>query len=220
MDPIRVIWASPLEAHIVAGADPTACYRALAAVDIEGVQEVTPGSRTVQLRLRVAANPDASLARAVSIIEGVRAGNIDQPRIIEIPICCDPDFAPDLERVAHDAGLTSDAASDLHASAEYRVRFLGFSPGFAYMDGLPTPLHAPRLDSPRPRVRAGSVGIAGARTGIYPSDSPGGWRLIGATPLRMFDPAREDAALLSPGDRVRFRRITRAEFDALARGAG
>jgi inhibitor of KinA len=97
------------------------------------------------------------------------------------------------------------------------VYFLGFSPGFAYLGGLPSSLHVPRLATPRKQVIAGSVGIAGAQTGIYPNSSPGGWQLIGRTPLRMFDASANPPSRLQTGDRVRFRRIDRGEFDRLAR---
>jgi KipI family sensor histidine kinase inhibitor len=105
----------------------------------------------------------------------------------------------------------------LHSAGEYFVYFLGFSPGFAYMGGLAPQLQVPRLPTPRKRVSAGSVGVAGQQTGIYPNDSPGGWRLIGRTPLRMFNASGESPSRLEPGDRVRFHRITRDEFDERAR---
>lgn len=217
MESIRVIWASPREAHIIGlKSSPTACYRALLAARIEGVGEITPGSRSVQVRVEDDADPESVLGDVRSIAQ---RGADEHPnraeRVVEIPICSDPDLAPDLTSVARNAGVLPEAAAELHASGEYTVRFLGFSPGFPYIDGLPEPLYAPRLDTPRTRVRRGSVGIAGARTGIYPHPSPGGWRLIGATPLRLFDPTREAPALLAPGDRIRFRRIERSEFDAI-----
>ncbi len=220
MEAIRVIWAGQHEAHIVGLTRPTACYAAILAARIEGVAEITPGSRTVQIRIADDADPEPTVARVRSFVQSWGDEPPASPaRTIEIPICSDPDLAPDLESVARAAGRTPEAAADLHASGEYTVRFLGFSPGFPYIDGLPEPLHTPRLNTPRPRVRTGSVGIAGARTGIYPQPSPGGWRLIGATPLRLFSPTDQPPAFLAPGDRVRFRRIERAEFDALEAGA-
>ena len=136
---------------------------------------------------------------------------------IEIPVCYDTEFAPDLATVAQHAALTPEQVIALHSGGDYFVYFLGFSPGFAYLGGLASSLHVPRLATPRKHVNAGSVGIGGAQTGIYPNDSPGGWQLIGRTPLRMFDAAAGIPSRLQHGDRVRFRRIDRGEFHRLAR---
>lgn len=136
--------------------------------------------------------------------------------VLEIPVCYDGDFAPDLTSVAHHTSLSGEQVVALHSGGDYFVYFLGFSPGFAYLGGVPRELHVPRLASPRKRVSAGSVGLAGGQTGIYPHDSPGGWQLIGRTPLRMFVPSAELPSRLQLGDRVHFRRITRDEFDRLA----
>ena len=110
---------------------------------------------------------------------------------------------PDLPCVARATGLRVDERSDLHRAAEYRVAFLGFQPGFAYLSGLPTRLHAARRPSPRPRVPAGSLGIGGEWTGFYPSASPGGWNLIGHTKTWLFDPSRAEPTRMLPGDIVR-----------------
>jgi KipI family sensor histidine kinase inhibitor len=110
----------------------------------------------------------------------------------------------DLQSVAQACGLSEDAVVALHAAGSYVVAFVGFLPGFAYLDGLDERLHLPRRAQPRTRVPAGSVAIAGAQSGVYPFDSPGGWHVIGRTAQRMFDPDREPAALAQPGDRVRF----------------
>jgi KipI family sensor histidine kinase inhibitor len=141
-------------------------------------------------------------------------------RQMEIPICYEPEFAPDLAEVSERSRLTSTQVVEIHSAANYVVYFLGFSPGFAYLGELPAQLQVPRLATPRKNVHAGSVGIAGAQTGIYPNDSPGGWQLIGRTPLRMFDPAGIPPSRLQPGDRVRFRRIDSAEFESLAENNG
>lgn len=125
-------------------------------------------------------------------------------RTIEIPVCYGGAFGPDLGDVARHTGLTAAHVVELHASAQYLVYFLGFSPGFPYLGGLPTQLATPRLAAPRKVVPAGSVAIGGSQTGVYPVDSPGGWRIIGRTSLRLFDPAAESPALLRIGDTVRF----------------
>lgn len=136
-------------------------------------------------------------------------------REVVIPVCYDPSFGPDLPEVVQRAGVSPDEVVRLHSSPMYLVYFLGFAPGFAYLGGLPEPLHIERLATPRYRVAAGSVGIAGGQTGIYPADSPGGWRLIGRTPVRMFDPEAASPTRLQPGDRVKFQPIDRAAFDAM-----
>ncbi len=138
-------------------------------------------------------------------------------RTIEIPVCYDAEFALDLTEVAERSGLTPEEVVQRHAAAKYLVSCVGFAPGFGYLSGLPPELATPRRVTPRKQVPAGAVAIGGAQTGIYPQSSPGGWNIIGRTPLRLFDPAQEPAALLQAGDQVRLRAITRAKFDALSR---
>lgn len=136
-------------------------------------------------------------------------------RPIEIPVCYETEFAPDLEDVATHAQISTREVIDLHTSPEYRVACVGFVPGFPFLAGLPRELATPRRPAPRKEITPGSVGIGGAQTGIYPLRSPGGWNLVGRTPLRLFDPEKEPPTLLRAGDRVRFRAITREEFDSL-----
>jgi inhibitor of KinA len=137
-------------------------------------------------------------------------------RTVEIPVAYHPDLAPDLEPLAAEKGLSVEELIARHAAPLYRCRLLGFRPGFPFLWGLDERLASARLSSPRLRVPAGAVGIGGAQTGIYPVESPGGWRLIGRTPVRLFDPARPEPFLVHPGDRVRFVPVDRAEFDRLA----
>jgi inhibitor of KinA len=132
---------------------------------------------------------------------------------IEVPVCYEDEFAPDLRDVAWHAKLSLVEVVQRHSSATYRVSCVGFTPGFPYLSGLPAELATARRDSPRKRIPPGSVGIGGTQTGIYPSISPGGWNIIGRTPLRLFDVQREPPALFHAGDRVRFRRISREEFE-------
>jgi len=136
--------------------------------------------------------------------------------IVRVPVCYDAEFGPDLADLAKHANISPEEVIRLHSSATYLVYFLGFSPGFAYMGGLPEKLHMPRLATPRGHVAGGTVGIAGSQTGIYPVDSAGGWRLIGRTPWRMFDPHTVPPTRLQPGDRVQFSAIDRATFSAMA----
>src|SRR5437588_4669902 len=150
--------------------------------------------------------------RALVASAGVRTPR--KARKIEIPVCYDDEFALDLARVASETFLTGDAIIALHSSTEYTVACIGFVPGFPFLAGLSDKLRVPRLESPRTKVPAGSVAIANAQAGIYPFESPGGWNVIGRTPLRLFRANENPPTLLRPGDCVRFRRITRDEFDA------
>ena len=142
---------------------------------------------------------------------------LPEPRQVEIPVCYGGEYGPDLAEVCAMRGMTEAQAIELHASVEYLVYFLGFVPGFAYLGELPEALVTPRLATPRKRVPAGSVGIAGNQTGVYPFATPGGWRLIGRTPLAMFRADRAALSLLSIGDRVRFTPISRERFAELER---
>ena len=142
---------------------------------------------------------------------------LPEPRQLEIPVCYGGEYGSDLAEVSALHGLTPQQAIDLHASATYIVYFLGFTPGFAYLGGLPEALVTPRLAKPRRSVSPGSVGIAGHQTGVYPFATPGGWRLLGRTPVAMFRPDRAAMSLLSIGDRVRFTPISKEQFAALER---
>lgn len=144
------------------------------------------------------------------------AGNTGPPvqgRQLRVPVCYHPSLAPDLEALAAQAGLPPAEAVALHTAPTYRVYMIGFLPGFAYMGDVAERIALPRKGEPRTRVAAGSVGIAGRQTGIYPLASPGGWQLIGRTPLRIFDKAAADPTLFRPGDEVTFYPITLHEFE-------
>lgn len=136
----------------------------------------------------------------------------DTWRTLRIPVCYDDAFAPDINALARQKGISVEAVIRLHTSTTYRVFMLGFLPGFPYMGRLPEALYAPRKDTPRLKVPAGSVGLAGLQTGIYPSASPGGWQLIGQTPWRIVSPEKEYPFLFQPGDQVQFFSITPGEF--------
>lgn len=135
---------------------------------------------------------------------------------IDVPICYGGDFGPDLDVVARHNNLDPEEVVRRHSEADYRIYAIGFAPGFCYLGGLDPRLHTPRLATPRLQVPAGSVGIASGQTGIYPLTSPGGWQLIGRTPLRLFDPGREPPIPYRPGDSIRFRPISVATFAQLA----
>jgi KipI family sensor histidine kinase inhibitor len=133
---------------------------------------------------------------------------------IEVPVCYGGDLGPDLAGVAAQLGCSEADVIALHTSREYRVFVVGFVPGFAYMGPVDERLALPRRSNPRTRVPAGSVAIAAGQTGIYPIETPGGWHLLGRTYVRPFDATRSQPVLFGPGDRVTFRAITRAEFEA------
>ena len=140
-----------------------------------------------------------------------------QGRSIEIPVCYGGEFGEDLPALAKRHGLRQEDVVRLHSEARYHVHMLGFVPGFAYLGGLDARLATPRRDSPRPKVPAGSVAIGGAQTGIFPLETPGGWHLIGRTPLRLFTPGAEPPCLLNAGDSVQFAPISAGLFASLAR---
>ena len=135
--------------------------------------------------------------------------------IYHIPVCYESPYELDLEEVARKNHLTKDKVIELHMNQTYYIYFLGFLPGFAYLGGMDRRIATPRLETPRLEVPAGSVGIAGEQTGIYPVNSPGGWRIIGRTPVRLYDRGRIPPALLLPGNYVRFYAITRDEFQEI-----
>jgi KipI family sensor histidine kinase inhibitor len=138
--------------------------------------------------------------------------NLRTPKLVQIPTVYGGEFGPDLPFVAEHAGLSEAEVIRLHSQPRYHVYMIGFTPGYVYLGGLPERLHTPRLSSPRIRVPRGSVAIGGSQTGIYPVESPGGWRIIGRTYLTLFDPTREIPTPIVPGDAVQFVPITEAEF--------
>jgi inhibitor of KinA len=155
--------------------------------------------------------------RLRSLVEELeQAPALAPQRVVRIPTCYGGVHGPDLAEVARLAGMTADEVVRRHAAPSYLVHFLGFTPGFPYLGGLDPGLATPRLDSPRARIPAGSVAIGGVQTGIYPVESPGGWRIVGRTPLRLFDPRVESPFLLDPGDGLRFVPVDQATFDAIA----
>ena len=182
-------------------------HRAVAAIeraDIDGVVEVVPTYRSALVYydpFQAAFDDIAAALRGLSLdsneVEDVR-------RIVEIPTLYGGDYGPDLPFVARNSGMSEQEVVEIHSGTDYLVYAMGFSPGFPYLGGLDPRLDTPRLKSPRTSIPAGSVGIAETQTGVYPVSSPGGWQLIGRTPLRLFDAESESPAAIHPGDRVRF----------------
>ena len=198
--------------------------RLLATSRLTGVTDVVPAYVSVTLHYVPSAfiaedrSPYEVLTAGVQTrLAGLTAVPAAPGREITIPVCYGGEHGPDLEAVALQHGLTSEAVITLHTGPAYPVHMLGFAPGFPYLGGLDPQLATPRRATPRIRIPAGSVGIGGAQTGIYPLESPGGWNLIGRTPLILFSLQNKPPALLQPGDTVRFIAITPEEF---ARRAG
>jgi len=177
----------------------------LQAEPIAAVRSLHPAYCSVLVSFDPARATHAEVGRALEgYLERLDTVRLPPPRVVEIPVCYGGEHGPDLEELAAHCGLAPSGVVELHASGDYTVDFLGFAPGFAYLSGLSPRLATPRLAVPRRRVPAGSVGIAGEQTGVYPFSTPGGWRLIGRTPLKLFDAGREPMSLLEIGDRVRF----------------
>lgn len=201
-----------------------AAERSLRAAKIAGVVDIAPAYTTVAVFydptgvIRSGApieNVFGWLERRIrdAMAKKIRDDDLPAPSIVEVPVCYDPEFAFDLGEVARRAGTGPNEVVDLHCGADYRVHCIGFTGGFPFLAGLPQKIATPRRETPRKEIPAGSVGIGGKQTGIYPIKSPGGWNIIGRTPLRLFDPQKNPPAFLRVGDRVRFRPITRDEFE-------
>ena len=214
------------------GRDPDASLNAvlaalhsLEAAAIPGVTELTPAYSTIGVFFHVpevagaaAGQPpldwlSARIESALKTRSAQRREAVETP-VIDVPVCYDREFAFDIEDVARVAGVTEAEVVRRHASAKYRVACVGFIAGFPFLSGLPPELATSRRAIPRKEVPAGSVAIGGAQTGMYPRNSPGGWNVIGRTPLRLFDIRRDPPTILRAGTRVRFREISRQEFDA------
>lgn len=192
---------------------------------LPGVTDIVPAYTTLALHydpaaLGAGASPYEALAEAVGTwLDDPSAGEQVTGRTVEIPVCYGGDFGEDLEALARDRGLSIDDAIALHSAPAYHVHMLGFVPGFAYLGGLDARLATPRRSTPRPRVPAGSVGIGGEQTGVYPLETPGGWQIIGRTPLQLFQPQAMPPCLLSAGDTVRFVPISARQFASQAKTA-
>lgn len=184
------------------------------------VADVVGAFTSVALFLRRGVVMDPEQLRLPLMRAAERVGAAPEGAVVgrerEIPVCYGGGYGPDLASVAEHGGLAAEAVVEAHTAADYDVQAVGFSPGFPYLGGLPEKLATPRRATPRALVPAGSVGIGGAQTGVYPRATPGGWNLIGQTPLHLFDAGREEPALLRMGDRVRFRAIDSGAFRALS----
>ncbi len=183
---------------------------------ISGVIETVPTYRS----LLVYFDPRQISAKKLretlySLTQPLAENGLPKPKLIEIPTAYGGEYGPDLEFVAAYNGLSVPEVVEIHISTPYLIYMIGFVPGFPYLGGMSPRIVTPRLETPRAKITAGSVGIAGNQTGIYPVESPGGWRLIGRTPLKLFDPSREPLALFQAGDYLTFVSITPEEFSSI-----
>lgn len=195
-----------------------AAFERLRSSIVPGLVDLVPAYATILISFNLAGLDAAQAERDVmAVLEGFEAEVETNPqRVIEVPVCYEGECAPDLDGVSALLGITREEIVSLHSGGSYVVHFVGFSPGFPYLGGLSPRLSTARLERPRVRVPAGSIGIAGGQTGIYPQATPGGWRLIGRTPLRLFDARRAAPSLLTMGDTVRFVPIAPDRFREMA----
>jgi inhibitor of KinA len=200
-----------VNARVIALAD------ALQATAIAGVRDVVPTFRSVAVYFDPLRTDYGAVLAAIEREGGRSTAGEARPRTpIRIPVCYGGEFGPDLPNVAAFASMTEDDVVMTHSSRIYRVFMLGFVAGFAYMGTVDARIAMPRHSTPRVRVPLGSVGIAGVQTGIYPAETPGGWQLIGRTPVRPFDASRAEPFLMKAGDSVRFAPIDRTDYDQMS----
>jgi len=192
-----------------------ALSRRIRALNIPGVVDLVPTFRSLLI------NYDPTQVRGADLqatLEGLlESGDAEAQAVRQwsVPVCYDGEYAPDLQEVAQTAGLSADEVVQLHTDTQFHVYMIGFVPGYPYMGDLPKSLVLPRRSNPRTRVPPGSVAIASTMTAVYPIESPGGWHLIGATPIRLFDTRLEAPALFKPGDKVRFKPVAAAEYQRI-----
>lgn len=190
---------------------------ALATQGIKGIVELVPSYRSVMVHYR----PEEILYRELAdglMAAAKLADSMELPpaEVVEIPVLYNRETGPDLAFVAEHSGKSIDEVIKIHTSTEYLIYMLGFTPGFPYLGGMSKEIATPRLQSPRIKIPGGSVGIAGEQTGVYPIDSPGGWQLIGRTPVKLYDPSRETPILLHAGQYIRFVAISEQEYARIA----
>ena len=191
---------------------------AVEAARLPGVVELVPTYRSVTVHYRPEVVGYARLYEQLNrILNGLQAAEIPPAGEIRVPVLYGGAYGPDLANVAKLQDMSEEEVIALHTAPDYLIYMLGFLPGFCYLGGLDPKLNTPRLTTPRVSIPAGSVGIAGSQTGIYPLNSPGGWQLIGQTPLRLYDPHRDQPILLDAGMRLKFYAIDQAEFDRIHR---
>jgi inhibitor of KinA len=192
-----------------------ACAVTIQSTNLSGVRDVVPTYRSVAIYFDPLRTDSAAMLACIHRAAAQTVPELAAARApVRIPVCYGGELGPDLSGVAAFAGIPEDEVVRLHTSTTYRVFMLGFVPGFAYLGIVAERIAMPRHSTPRVRVPSGAVGIAGVQTGVYPAETPGGWQLIGRTPLKAFDASRTDPFLMQAGDAVQFYPIAREEFDA------
>ena len=184
---------------------------------IRGIVETVPTYRSLMIHY----DPEiisyrTLMSRLKGLTKQLDSAELPPSEVLEIPVLYGGEMGPDLAFVAEHAHMTEQEVIDIHTSVEYLIYMLGFTPGFTYLGGMSSEIETPRLTQPRVKIPAGSVGIAGKQTGVYPIDSPGGWQLIGRTPVKMYDPDRETPILPKAGQYIKFRAIDQEEYDRIA----
>ncbi len=188
---------------------------ALEASDVPGVVDLVPTYRSLMVQYDPTRTSLEDLQTAIAALEEkLDEGELDHLKVVHIPVLYGSEHGPDLDDVANIAGLSADEVIAIHSGTDYLIYMMGFTPGFPYLGGLDERIATPRLATPRDEIVAGSVGIAESQTGVYPIASPGGWRIVGRTPLKLFDPQRDPPSLLKAGDYIRFDPVADVdEFD-------
>ncbi len=194
-----------------------ALYKKAKRQSLNGITEMIPTFRSLMVLFDPEQVDHIELQQGLlSLLDTIEYGN-ESGRRWTLPVCYDTEFGPDMTDVAEQSGLSTDEVRNLHAQQSYFVYMIGFLPGYGYMGDLPEPIRLPRRATPRTRVPRGSVAIAKDMTAVYPLESPGGWHLIGRTPIPMFNPSADEPVLLAPGDQVSFEAISSRDYSALER---
>lgn len=207
---VTVEWGSTIDEHI--NRQVHAFARKVEELSHPAITEVVPTYRSATVHYRPEVFSYEELNQLLAPLAQGSAEEAEELPVVEIPVCYGGEYGPDLEEVAQHCSLTPEEVIARHTAPTYRIYMLGFTPGFPYLGGMDPSIAAPRRKEPRIHIPAGSVGIAGEQTGVYPIVSPGGWQLIGRTPLRLFDPQREQPILLSAGAGIRFVPIDEETF--------
>lgn len=213
-----------LTVHLGEGIDPavnrrvTALQAAIHSAGIRGIVDLIPAYTDLTVCYDCTVLSTKTLQRRLRrLLDSLSFADRTQRRVFHLPVCYGGEYGPDLDFVCRHSGLSAQEVIHLHSQPNYLIYMLGFLPGFAYLGGLDTRLHTPRLDSPRTCIPAGSVGIGGAQTGVYPLASPGGWQLLGRTPVPVFDQQKSEPILYRAGDLVHFVPITPDEYNRIVR---
>lgn len=207
---VTVEWGSTIDERI--NRQVHAFARKVEALSHPAITEVVPTYRSATVHYRPEVFSYEELKQLLLSLAQGSPEEAEELPVVEIPVCYGGEYGPDLEEVAQHCSLTPEEVIARHTAPTYRIYMLGFTPGFPYLGGMDPSIAAPRRKEPRIHIPAGSVGIAGEQTGVYPIVSPGGWQLIGRTPLRLFDPQREQPILLSAGAGIRFVPIDEETF--------